>query len=64
MEAHQERLVVEKRELGEKIDKLDAFINGHVFGGIPKIEQDLLQLQVIHMRAYSEILGERIAAFQ
>lgn len=60
---HQQRVVDEKRELDERREKLDAFYSNPVFHGLPESEQSLLLRQGVAMRAYSEILGERIAAF-
>jgi hypothetical protein len=63
MEPHQERVVTEKAELDEKIDKLDAFRAGTIFPTLPTEEQDRLNQQLSHMRAYSGVLADRIAAF-
>ena len=60
---HQQRVVDEKRELDERREKLDAFYSNPVFHGLPESEQSLLLRQGVAMRTYSEILGERIAAF-
>ena len=56
-----ERLIVEKRELDEKIEKLKAFIEGENFSGIDGIQQSLLKIQLPNMTAYSNCLGERLA---
>jgi hypothetical protein len=65
MEAYQERVVTERDELEEKIEKLVAFMfhSGH-FQGIPEREQDLLNRQLEAMREYSSILEERIEGFE
>ncbi|MGL4265202.1 MAG: crAss001_48 related protein [Afipia sp.] len=60
---HQQRVVDEKRELDERIKKLTAFYSTSIFHGLPESEQSRLLRQGVAMRAYSEILGERIAAF-
>ena len=36
MQPHQERVVTEKKELDEKIDKLDTFRAGQIFAGLPE----------------------------
>lgn len=63
MQPHQQRVVDEKEALDEKIDKLDAFRAGDIFSALVKDEQDRLNMQLSHMRAYSGVLADRIAAF-
>ena len=63
MEAFQQRVVDEKTELDSKIAKLETFSEGEVFGGLPEAEQNRLSKQVEYMQMYSDVLGERIAAF-
>lgn len=63
MQPHQQRVVDEKTSLDEKIQKLAAFIDTDTFDGLPDDEQDRLERQMVVMNEYSEILGERIAAF-
>ena len=60
---HQQRVIDEKAELDEKREKLTAFYSVPLFHGLPESEQSLLLRQGVAMRTYSEILGERIAAF-
>ena len=57
---HQQRVVDEKRELDERREKLKAFYSTTLFHGLPDSEQSLLLRQGVAMRAYSEILAERI----
>lgn len=61
---HQERVVEEQRELGEKLEKLTAFIQSETFNKVDRPEQFRLIRQQSAMRTYHEILGQRIAAFQ
>lgn len=61
--SHQERVVTEKRELDEKIERLEKFTHTQRFLSLPKDEQNRLIEQFHVMRKYSYILGERIAAF-
>jgi hypothetical protein len=63
MQPHQQRVVVEKTELDDKIDKLDAFRAGTIFSSLPEDEQDRLNQQLSFMRSYSGVLADRIAAF-
>ena len=64
MQPHQERVVNEKKELDEKLDKLKAFIEtSSVFKSLPDDERRRLELQFDVMTEYSSILSQRIAAF-
>lgn len=63
MQAHQDRVVTEKTELDEKREKLLRFFMGDIYKKLPVAEQDRLSRQETAMKVYSEILGERIAAF-
>lgn len=60
---HQQRVLAERAELDERLTKLQAFFSNPIFSGLPADEQDRLQKQAVAMQAYSEVLGERIAAF-
>jgi hypothetical protein len=59
----QERVVAEKSELDERLEKLDAFGRTELFENLPSEEQGRLNRQHSVMEEYSRILGERIAAF-
>ena len=63
MQPHQERVVMEKKELDDKLSKLRMFFTSSVFGTIDSDEQNRLRRQENAMHDYSEVLGERIAAF-
>lgn len=63
MEAYQQRVVEEKEALDEKIKKLDVFVGTERFCALPLAEQIRMAAQLEVMREYSQILGERIAAF-
>ena len=63
MEAYQQRVVEEKEALDEKIKKLDVFVGTERFCALPIAEQVRMTAQLEVMREYSQILGERIAAF-
>ena len=61
---HQQRVIDEKTELDQRRAKLGDFITVNpIFQGLPKAEQERLKRQRKIMTEYSEILGERIAAF-
>jgi len=64
MEQYQQRVVNEKNELDIKAKALSDFIgNSPNFENIDSAEQERLKVQNDIMWQYSEILGERIAAF-
>jgi hypothetical protein len=63
MQPHQQRVVDEKSELDNKLEKLTAFFDGKIFPTLTTAEQRRLRTQASVMMRYSEILGERIAAF-
>lgn len=60
---HQQRVIDEKGELDQRREKLESFYSTSIFHGLPESEQSRLLRQGVAMRTYSEILGERIAAF-
>ena len=63
MQPHQERVVTEKDELDTKIEKLSSFISSDVYSTLTEAEQSRLGRQLGLMQQYSDVLGERIAAF-
>jgi hypothetical protein len=65
LQPHQVRVVIEKEELDKKIDALAEFIMvSPVFAALSVDEQARLLLQKGYMDKYTEVLGERIAAFK
>lgn len=60
--AHQQRVVVEKAELDVKIQKLTEFTT-MTRDDVSAEEVGRLQRQLAFMKAYSDVLQERIAAF-
>jgi hypothetical protein len=64
MQPHQLRVVFEKTDLDEKLNKLKLFISGTVFSALEPAEQLRLVRQARIMEEYSSILEERIANFK
>ena len=65
MKAYQKRVVAEKKSLDIKLDKLTAFLNSHVtIALLDPAEQARLILQKMLMKAYSDVLAERIEVFK
>ena len=61
---YQNRVILEKRELDEKLNKLKIFVDIDLFKELNVGEQARLRFQLICMKAYSDILYDRINAFQ
>lgn len=61
---YQERVVIEKQELDDKIDKLEAFLRSENYQGVDLLNQQLMMQQLGIMLAYSSILSRRIETFQ
>lgn len=59
----QQRVVEEKKELDDKLQKLSLFFDTPVYASLDSAEQERLQKQEVAMITYSEILGDRIRAF-
>ncbi len=59
-----DRLIAEKRELDERIEKLGSFIDGGRIGDLPIGHRALLLEQRTVMTMYSEILGRRLALLE
>lgn len=63
MEAFQTRVIEEKAELDEKIEKLQAFFGTDIYPTLDTAEQMRLQMQHHLMTGYSLVLQQRIEAF-
>ena len=61
--SHMERVVNEKQELDEKLNKLRAFFETEFCMGLPFEDRALLKRQEVAMTEYSDVLAERIAQF-
>lgn len=63
MKPYQEQVVVEKDVLDNKRKNLAMFFDTDTFEELDAAEKVRLQHQLMVMWMYSEILGDRIAAF-
>jgi len=63
MQAYQQRVVDEKKELDDRLESLILFSNSRTFAGMPLAEQERMNTQRHLMCALSAVLGARIAAF-
>lgn len=63
MQPHQERVIEEKQELDNRINKLSSFFDTNIFSSINKDEQGRLIRQYEYMKLYSKVLSERIENF-
>ncbi|MCI0561739.1 MAG: hypothetical protein MN733_24885 [Nitrososphaera sp.] len=61
MQDYQMRVVAEKDQLDSRIDKLHLFLGHEDFANLDDAEKDRMRRQLSHMKAYSDVLGERIA---
>lgn len=59
-----DRLIIEQRELFEKLDKLETFLDKGQPDFINDEQWKLLQEQHLHMDAYNDVLTRRIISFQ
>lgn len=59
---HQQRLIGERAELGDKLEKLRTFMAGEAFLALPEAERFRLAEQAVVMDQYHKILSARIAA--
>jgi hypothetical protein len=64
MQPYQERVVIEHKELSNKIDKLIVFIDSEYFKSLDLIDQSLLKQQLDVMIQYRSILLKRMNRFQ
>lgn len=60
METFKDRLLVEKKELDEKLLKLSTFIESPAIVNVESIQRSLLIIQKHAMETYSHCLDERI----
>ena len=64
MQPHEQRVLVEKEQLDERLRNLTRFIDkAPAFNELAPEDKTLLRQQQDLMERYSEVLGERIARF-
>ena len=63
MAPHQKRVIYERQELDEKLQKLGSFLFGDIFNSLHEDERTRLLKQNAYMTMYRDILDARIAAF-
>lgn len=61
MSTFKERLIDEKLQLDEKINKLESFMLSENFQKIEAVQISLLNTQLFSMKTYSQVLTERLA---
>lgn len=61
---HQYRVIDERDDLVDKVEKLFRFTGSETMRALPHAEQWRLVRQLEHQRAYLAVLNERIAAFK
>lgn len=59
-ETFMDRLIAEMGELGEKVSKLKAFVEGEVFVSLPLAERTDLDNQLTYMILYLDVLSRRV----
>lgn len=64
MKPHEQRVISEKAELVEKLDRLTPFLQSLAFRDLRVEERHLLLRQEAIMRAYVKVLDDRIALFE
>lgn len=64
MLAYQCRVIEEKMDLAEKVEKLGFFLEGNVFKTLNNDEKLRMQQQLIFMELYLKVLKDRIASFE
>jgi hypothetical protein len=63
MKNHEDRVIAEKAELEERMNKLVNFMMTDTYASLPAVDQGLLMVQVRSMKMYSECLSDRIERF-
>lgn len=59
-----ERMVAERKELGERHDKLESYLTSAGFEALSHQEQDWLTKQFDAMSTYWEVLNQRITFYE
>ncbi len=63
MEEYQKRVTEEKKELDQKIERLNLFVNTDHFSALKTLEREQLTRQRVIMELYQEVLWQRIRDF-
>ena len=63
MQDWQQRVVGEKAELDDRLNKLFTFFGSKIFDSLPEAEQKRMRRQGTFMELYSDVLAERIENF-
>lgn len=63
MEDWQQRVIDEKKELDDRLERLNAFLSSPKVNEIELLQKDLMSRQAGYMSAYSLTLRDRIEAF-
>ena len=63
LKPHERRVLDEKLELDARLERLTAFFGTQMYTALPERERLLMWRQATHMKAYSDVLGERIDLF-
>lgn len=63
LQPHQQRVVDENKELGDRLAKLLAFFQSPIFLKLSEAERSRLRNQARFMDGYAAVLEERIEAF-
>ena len=58
------KIVNERAELLDRLEKLDAFIHSEDFLCLPPVERERLLRQATYMGKYLNVLNERVAALE
>lgn len=58
------RLIQERIDLNNKVEKLESFMNGSTFEGLSYLEQKYLKEQLEFMKKYLEVLEARIKLYE
>ena len=64
MQPHEQRVVDEKNELGDKLERLLTFLQTDFYKTLTEKEQELLYFQSQVMEDYYETLQQRIELFK
>lgn len=64
MQEYQQRVIEEKKQLDEKLLKLNTFCVGAIVKELELRERILLEMQSSAMQQYSDILDKRITNFK